>query len=111
MRRMAGLVLILAAVLPVVFAYAASFEVSYSGSTVIVVPVEDVVTEREGGPASATSVAPSTLVSLDSVQVDGTAAAQPTPFRTTTAPSVPATPTPRQLPKVPQVPGFSRAVR
>lgn len=62
MRRIAGLAVILTVVLPAVFAYAASFSITYSGSTVFVVPIEDVVTEQIGGPTAQKVVATSPSV-------------------------------------------------
>lgn len=54
MRRIAVIAVILTVVLPAILAYAASFNITYSGSTVYVVPIEDVVTEQVGGPAQQT---------------------------------------------------------
>lgn len=62
MRRIAGLVVLLTVVLPAVLAYAASFNITYSGSSVFVVPIEDVVTEQIGGPTTQNIVATSASV-------------------------------------------------
>jgi hypothetical protein len=93
--------------LPAVFAYAASFNVSYSGGAVIVVPVEDVVTEREGSPAASSTQSPSVMTFIEEVgKAGGNVAVQVVAAPRVTTPSPTATPTPRQLPKVPQVAGF-----
>lgn len=63
MRRIAVLAVILTVVLPAVFAYAASLNITYGGSSVFVIPIEDVVTEQVRGPA------PQTVASSPSVML------------------------------------------
>jgi hypothetical protein len=106
MRRLALLLAVLAVMLPAVFAYAASFNVSYSGGAVIVVPVEDVVTEREGSPAAVTNQSPSVMTSIEEGKAQGSVAVQVVTSAKVSTATPTATPTPRQLPKVPQVAGF-----
>lgn len=52
MLRLAGLAVALAVLVPVLFAYAATFNLSYEGGGVIVVPIEDVVTGAADTPTA-----------------------------------------------------------
>jgi hypothetical protein len=119
MRRIAGLAVILTVVLPAVLAYAASFNISYSGSMVFVVPIEDVITEQIGGPTTQQSAATSPSVMV--YTGDGANGAtcpggegcggqvEPEPGPEVTEETVIATieepaPTPTPTPRVPQTP-------
>jgi len=51
MLRLASVAVILAVVLPTLLGFASSFTISYGGSGVIVVPIEDVITVLIEGPA------------------------------------------------------------
>jgi len=73
MLRLAGLAVILAVVLPALFAYASTFNISYGGSGVIVVPKEDIITVETDAPAQSGAGAPVMISREPTVAAPGTA--------------------------------------